>query len=153
MMKRDPRKLLDQLLKKKGSEAVGSILEELLNEATTRNETLTIVANAGVHAIPKQYLRGEVFEASRGDWNISSQQALVEELKTILSNLVIKLRSKPWQRVYLVPTGHPILSLQIKTMVYRVLRINTIDLYHKSGSYLEVDIDQRAIAIETVKGS
>ena len=89
----------------------------------------------------------EVYEASRGDWDVSTEDALLRELQAILSRLVDKLRSQRWDRVYLIPTGHPVLSLQIKAMVYRILRINTIDLYHKSGNYFEVDLDQRAIAL------
>lgn len=71
------------------------------------------------------------------------------ELKTILGRLAVKLRSGRWKRVYLIPTGHPVLSLQIKTMVYRLLRLNTIDLYYKAGTYFEIDLDQRAIALGT----
>jgi hypothetical protein len=102
----------------------------------------------GVHEIPKAYLRGEVYEASRGDWDASTEEALLLELKAILSRLANKLRSNRWKRVYLIPTGHPVLSLQIKAMVYRLLRFNTIDLYHKAGTYFEINLDQRAIALD-----
>jgi hypothetical protein len=124
-------------------------LESLLKINVSESPVvLTIVANAGVHEIPRDYLRGEVFEASRGDWNASTEEALLLELKAILSRLANKLRSGRWERVYLIPTGHPVLSLQIKTMVYRLLRLNTIDLYYKGGTYIEVNLDHRAIALD-----
>lgn len=63
--------------------------------------------------------------------------------------MVKNLRSEQWSFVYLIPTGHPVLSLQIKAMVYRLLRLNTIDLYHKAGTYFEINLDQRAIALDT----
>lgn len=144
----DIHKLLDEALEIKGSEEVVAALESVLN--VPEGSVLTIIANAGVHEIPKIYLRGEIYEASRGDWNASTEEALLGELTAILSRLANKLRAGRWKRVYLIPTGHPILSLQIKAMVYRVLRFNTIDLYHKAGIYFEVNLDQRAIALDTV---
>ena len=140
--------LLDQLLETVEPSKVASTLESLRNSGNIESSVLTIIANAGVHQIPIAFLRGEVYEASKGDWDTSSQEALLTELSAILSRLVYKLRSNRWTRIYLIPTGHPILSLQIKTMVYRVLRLNTIDLYHKSGTYYEINLDQRAIAIQ-----
>jgi hypothetical protein len=124
------------------------VLEDLLKQSVPEPAVLTIVANVGVHEIPKAYLRGEVYEASRGDWDASTEEALLLELKAILSRLANKLRSNRWKRVYLIPTGHPVLSLQIKAMVYRLLRFNTIDLYHKAGTYFEINLDQRAIALD-----
>lgn len=143
----DLHRLLDEVLRTTDGEHVVAALENLLKPNLPENAVLTIIANAGVHAIPAVYLRGEVYEASRGDWDTSTEEALVLELKAILSRLAKKLRSGQWKRVYLIPTGHPVLSLQIKAMVYRILRLNTIDLYHKAGTYFEVELDQRAIAL------
>lgn len=139
--------LLDEVLGTTGTDEISTALKGLLEQGRNNRNVLTIVSNAGVHEIPKAYLRGEVYEASRGDWNASTQEELLTELEAILSRLVSKLRSNAWERVYLIPTGHPILSVQIKTLVYRTLRMNTIDLYYKSGKYFEIDIDQRAVAI------
>jgi hypothetical protein len=146
MKSSDLHRLLDEVLNTKNAERVEGALTSLLQD-NAASTVLTIIANAGVHEIPKVYLQGEVYEASWGDWNASSEEALLLELSSILSRLAHKLRSKQWNRVYLIPTGHPVLSLQIKTMVYRLLRINTIDLYYKAGSYFTVDLDQRAIAL------
>jgi hypothetical protein len=144
----DVHKLLDDVLKSRRAEEVVAALEGLRKNIAVEPTVRTIIANAGVHEIPQLYLRGDVYEASRGDWDASTEEALLLELKAILSRLASKLRSQRWSRVYLIPTGHPVLSLQIKSMVYRLLRFNTIDLYHKAGAYFEVNLDQRAIALE-----
>lgn len=145
----DLHKLLDKAVKARGVSPVAEALQGLLKPSAAESTVLTIIANAGVHEIPKTYLRGEVYKASQGDWDASTEESLRGELRAILARLADKLRSRQWQRVYLIPTGHPVLSVQIKAMVYRLLRINTIDLYHKAGTYFEIDIDQRAIALES----
>ena len=139
--------LLSEAVSRRGRPAVAKALQVLLESEDCSEDSLTIVANAGIHEVPSEYLRGEVYEASHGNWDARTQESLVGELTAILSRLALKLRSRQWKRVYLIPTGHPILSLQIKTMVYRLLRMNTIDLYYKAGSYLEVDIDHRDVAL------
>jgi hypothetical protein len=144
----DLHRLLDKAVKARGVERVVEALHSLLNPSVSESAVLTIVANAGVHEIPRTYLRGEVYNASQGDWDASTDETLLLELKGILALLATKLRSAQWKRVYLIPTGHPVLSLQIKAMVYRLLRLNTIDLYHKAGEYFEINLDQRAIALE-----
>ena len=111
-------------------------------------DTLTVVANAGVHTIPPQYLRGEIYEVSRGNWSTTDAAELTEELTSLLSGLANKLRSRPWRTVYLVPTGHPILTINVKLLVYRLLRINTIDLYYREGEYLEIQLDHRRISLD-----
>lgn len=141
------RELLDQAVASSGSDRVVAVLQSLARSDPPDEGILTVVANAGIHSVPSVFLRGDVYEASRGDWDAATEEALLLELRHILSGLVHKLRSRQWSRVYLIPTGHPILSLQIKAMVYRILRLNTIDLYYKAGSYFEVDLDQRAIAL------
>lgn len=125
------------------------VVEELseLSDASNQENTLTLVSNAGVHTIPSRYLRGEIFEVSRGNWNATDALELADELTGLLSSLAEKLRSRPWQTVYLVPTGHPILSIHVKLIVYRLLRINTIDLYYRDGEYLEVRLDHRQISL------
>lgn len=143
--------LLEQAVVARGQERVARVLIDLIG-SDQEPPVLTIVANAGVHEIPPRYLRGDVYEASRGNWDASSEAALVGELTRILEALARKLRARRWERVYLIPTGHPILSVNIKSMVYRILRMNTVDLYYSSGAYFEVSIDQRAVALRAGHG-
>jgi hypothetical protein len=119
----------------------------MLAEVDSTKPSLTVVANAGVHRIPAKYLRGEVFEASYGDLDLSTREAATKSIGTILIELAGKLREKEWREIYLVPTGHPVLTAQIKTMIYRVLRKNTVDLLYAGGVYFDIDIDQRKLAI------
>ncbi len=130
-----------------GRERVFEELSALANRGNHR-DTLTVVANAGVHTIPPQYLRGEVYEVSRGNWTGSDQAEVTQELIRLLSGLARKLRAHPWQTVYLVPTGHPILTINVKLLVYRLLRLNTIDLYYREGIYLEIQLDHRRISLD-----
>lgn len=131
-----------------GQARVTEVLAKLAQEKDG-GHTLTLVANAGVHTIPNEYLRGEIYEVSRGNWIAQTHDELVEELAGLLSNLARHLRLRAWRKVYLIPTGHPVLTANIKLLVYRVLRLNTIDLYYKDGSYLEISIDHRAISLST----
>src|ERR1035441_8437093 len=76
--------LLDEVLKTRDSEEVVVALENLRGQNAPEATILTIIANAGVHEIPKAYLRGEVYEASRGDWDAKTEEALLLELSRIL---------------------------------------------------------------------
>ena len=72
---------------------------------------------------------------------------LTEELKNILSDLAKVLQSNTWKQVYLLPTGHPIISINAKAIVYRLLRINTVDICYLNGEYMEVELNHRDIAL------
>src|SRR5260370_42366222 len=52
--------LLDDALRTRSTEHVRAVLETLIDAPEL--PVLTIVANAGVHEIPRTYLRGEVYE-------------------------------------------------------------------------------------------
>jgi hypothetical protein len=119
-----------------------------LAKVSSAQPALTVIANAGVHRIPTRYLRGEVFEASHGDLDLRTQEAATKSIATILVGLSGKLREKEWSEIYLVPTGHPVVTAQIKTMIYRILRKNTVDLLYVGGRYFDIDIDQRKLAID-----
>jgi len=131
-----------------GERKVTTLLQGLVRDDDIDELVLTVVGNTGVHEIPSEYLRGIVYSASHGNWSAHGKDSVVRELTRILTKLVRQLRSRPWKRVYFIPTGHPVLSSHIKTMVYRILRLNTIDLYYKDGEYLEIDIDHRELAID-----
>lgn len=143
-------KLLRQCIETLGTDRTKRGLNSLLrnNDASDRNSTLTIIANVGVHEIPNTILRGEVYSASEGNWDVSSDDSLHLEVRRILVGVARKLRERPWQIVYLIPTGHPAVSMQIKALVYRALRLNTIDVVYLNGVYYTLQIDQREVAIE-----
>ena len=144
----DLTSLLDIAVESAGTERVAEVLTSLARRETL-TDTLTLVSNAGVHTIPGSYLHGDIYEVSRGDWTASTSAEVHEELTRLLRALAHKLRSRPWRQVYLVPTGHPILTVNVKLLVYRLLRINTIDLYYRAGQYIEVHIDHRRLSLQT----
>ena len=109
------------------------------------SQVLTIVANAGVHTIPESYLRGEVYVASRGNWRVDNDETLNSQVSQILTGVARKLKERQWRRIYLIPTGHPAVSMNIKLLVYRAIRLNTIDWVYINGEYYLLTIDQREI--------
>ena len=141
--------LLDQCVSKLGEETVEKALQLLVAEESgpDASQVLTIVANAGVHKIPDSYLRGEVYVASRGNWRVDNKETLNSQVSQILTGVARKLKERQWRRVYLIPTGHPAVSMNIKVLVYRAIRLNTIDWIYINGEYYSLMIDQREISI------
>lgn len=107
---------------------------------------LTIVSNAGVHPVPEEYIVGELYVASEGSFDFSSIETVSEKYDEIILNLHQKLSEKKWEKIYLFPFGHSTLCMAIKIAVYRVLRIETIDIfYFGNGRYDYLDRDTRAV--------
>ncbi len=143
-MKKKISNLIDLIIGQKGED----FLLTRLNEISSSNEenTLTIVANKGVHHLPKHLLRGTVHYASEGSLNFENINTIEKEYKNILSELTDILQSKTWNNIYLVPFGHSTLSMQIKLLVYKITHIETIDIFYVSGKeYLDLNIKQRNI--------
>ena len=124
-----------------GLEKTRTLLKETANSIEDR--TLTIIANFNTHHIPNQYLRGEVYICSEGNIDFSSQDSIKTQYIKIIDRLKQKLMSKTWSKIYLIPTGHPTLSLQIKNAVYRVTRLETTDLFYSNGEYFDICINWR----------
>jgi len=141
-------KALERAVQSAGEDAVVSALREMAGDNVATANILTLIGNAGVHRIPERYRMGEVYEVSRGSWAIESKEQLNGVFSELLADLVRKLREKAWSKIYFIPTGHPALSIQVKTLIYRVLRQNTIDLYYHNGAYFEIEIDHREIALK-----
>lgn len=135
--------LIERAVSVRGIERIRSVLMSIIDEGEV--ETLTIVANEGRHLIPETFLRGELFIASRGNLDFSSPSSAKSAYIEIIKKLNKKLLERSWKRIYLIPTGHPTLPLQLKAEVYRVTRINTIDLFYLTGTYFDLDIDLRQI--------
>lgn len=111
------------------------------------DNTLTIVANAGVHPYHALHKRGEVFFASEGSLDFSSKESAISEIESVLLRVAKKLKEKRWTRVYLVPFGPAPLSLQIKSLVHKILDIETTDILHiGNGEHVDICINPRTIA-------
>lgn len=129
--------------------------KELIQKLKTfegMGETLTIIANQGVHPLSPEHQRGEIFIASVGNLDFTSQEAANNSIREILLKVAKKLKEKKWEMVYLVPFGPAPLSLQIKSLVHKILDIETIDVLHAgSGKHFDISLDPREIAINASK--
>ncbi|MCW8965066.1 MAG: hypothetical protein OQK82_00050 [Candidatus Pacearchaeota archaeon] len=144
-MRPETEKILNEYVKEYGEQ---SLVEKLI---FTKNEdhALTIIANAGVHPYHELHTRGEVFVASNGSLDFSTALSAHEEIERVLIRVSKKLTEKRWKKVYLVPFGPAPLSLQIKSLVHKVLDIETIDILHiGSGEHIDIQLDPRRIAIK-----
>lgn len=139
----DVEDLLEELLEQEGTAKTKRLLKSLILDST--EPVLTIIANQASHRIPEKYLRGELYIASKGNLDFSKKSAVERQYKKIVQDLSAKLAEKNWKRIYLIPTGHVTLSLQLKSAVYRVTRLNTIDLFYSDGKFFDVLIDQRKL--------
>lgn len=112
----------------------------------------TIIVNSGLHSFPESLLRGEVYEFSRGMLDFSSGDRVEKQIMELLIELAKFLRTEKWNRVYIVISGHCILSMQIKMLVYRLTRLETIDwFYDGSGNYYDIKIPMREILSQSRK--
>ncbi|MGH9822156.1 MAG: hypothetical protein ACREDR_02695 [Blastocatellia bacterium] len=147
---------IDELLKacveQRGIDEVISYLQRFKNQQTPEEHVLTIIANAGIHQISSEYLHGEVYIASQGNIDFSSREIIQREYEAILRRLSAKLRETHWAKIYLVPTGHPTLAMQIKLFVCHILRIDTTDIFYSKGKYAEISIDYRHVILATGGG-
>ncbi len=141
---------LDDLVAQLGyDQACEILLQHTELDEINQADVLTIVANRGVHHVPKNKLRGEIFYASEGNLDFSSQITVRSEIEKVLSNIARKLKSQNWKRIYIVPFGPNTLCMQIKLLVYRITRIESVDLFYTgSGEYIELEIRQRDIIVE-----
>lgn len=141
--------LLLECEEKMGSAEVERVLKLLLSDGRDDEELiLTIVANAGVHHMPPDIKRGEVFILSEGSLDFSTKDTIVREFSDCLVQLAAELKRKAWKKIYLVPFGPTTLSALAKLVVFRVTGMETIDVMHVGGgAYVDVEIDARSLIL------
>ena len=147
-MDKEIKELVEECLSKVG---YGRLREELNRVLSLHDgeDILTIIVNEGVHPHAAVHERGEVYIASMGNLDFSSKERAEEEFQKILLGVAQKLKSKIWRKIYIVPFGPPILAMQIKLLVYRISRIETIDVLRAgNGIYYDLEINQRDIAVK-----
>tara|TARA_R110002049_G_scaffold49267_2_gene141146 strand:+ start:3755 stop:4198 length:444 start_codon:yes stop_codon:yes gene_type:complete len=145
-MRPETDKLVEKFIELHGESALINRLTPEMNDGSV----LTIISNAGVHPYHDLHKRGEVFIASEGNIDFSSEEAAIREIEKILILVSKKLKEKRWKRVYLVPFGPAPLSLQIKSLVQKILDIETIDVLHiGNGQHIDLKLDPRKIAIKS----
>jgi len=145
-MKNELALKLEEFIARNGESALLNLISGTPPNIEPR--TLTIIANGGVHPLQDIHKRGEVFFASMGSINFENVETAENEIKAILASVAIKLKSESWNKIYIVPFGPAILSMQIKSLVYKVLNQETVDVLHAgSGIHFDISIDTRKIAI------
>lgn len=139
------RKKLSLLLDMYGRDAIEAEINSVETDTATE---LTIVANAGLHPIPAAFTFGQLYIASEGNLDFSSIKSVDKEIDKILKNLKVILKSRRWRKIYLIPFGHSVISMNIKMAVFRTLRIETSDIfYFGEGQYGILEKDTRKIMI------
>lgn len=96
-----------------------------------------------MHGIPPEVLRGDVFAFSEGQVNLSSGSIdiVVDELVSRAHEYLSKAN---WNKVYIIPSGHPMLVVLATLVVFRSTRIDpTIVAYFGAENYVDVDTDVR----------
>ncbi len=142
---------LTDLIKRLGEEEAFCILREHVEQkALGEEDVLTIVVNKGVHHLPKKHLRGSVFYASEGNLDFSSPRSVEREFERVLVDVTRILKERSWKKVFVLPFGPCALSMQIKLLVYRITRIESVEIFHLGeGEYMDLEIKQRHIIVGT----
>ncbi|HEY6220821.1 MAG TPA: hypothetical protein VIV65_12280 [Gemmatimonadaceae bacterium] len=149
----DLKAALQSAVKSLGEERVLNLLRTA-SAAPATEGILTIIVNAGIHHLPMEFERGDVFVASEGTLDLSSPESIRREFHAVLSRTAKKLRERDWTRVYVVPFGPTVLSMQVKLLVYRVCAIETVDIMNVAGgNRAEVAMDLRQLVVDAGKGS
>lgn len=139
------KNVLERLLDRYGADAVETAIKA---RAANHQSELTIVANGGLHPIPSDFVFGRLYIASEGNLDFSNIDAVSIEIDSILRNLRKVLKSERWTKIYLIPFGHAVISMNIKMAVYRTLRIETSDIfYFGEGRYGVLEKDTRRIML------
>lgn len=149
-MKKETEDLVQKFINIHGEKA---LIDELERKPNKENgKVLTIISNGGVHPLNALHQRGEVFVASEGNIDFSTKSSTERAITKILHGVASKLQSQTWETIYLVPFGPSVLSMLIKSLVYKVLYIETIDVLHAGESiHFDIEIDPRVIAIESTQ--
>lgn len=149
-MKKNIEKIVREYLSIYGEHTLIKELESKLD--IERPDTLTVICNKDVHAIPDSVIRGEEFVFSRGHVDLSNDEAIINTMSVLLSKLAAKLKERSWKDIYIVPSGHPLFYAHAKYMIYRVTRIEATDVvYSGEGHYVDVKIRHRPIIAQARK--
>lgn len=107
-------------------------------------DVLTIIGDETLHRIPDNQRIGTVYIFSSGKIDDTSNSSVKAHIAHCLEQLFEVLKSKNWRRVRIVVSGHALLSMHIKLLVYRVLHLESEDIgYFGEQGYRSIKIDLR----------
>ncbi|VXC81696.1 hypothetical protein [Sphingomonas sp. AX6] len=125
---------LDGIIEEYGVEAVESYLRGL----SAKTHSLTVIVNEGMHAIPSHLLRGDVFSFSSGQVELEPS-SVDKTLDFLIRRGHDFLKRKNWNKVYIIPSGHPLLVTTATLLVFRSLRVDPVIVsYFGENSYIDV---------------
>lgn len=140
------QRIIDTLLEEYSEAEIKKALVKSVKRKGARS--LTIVVNFGMHALPEDILRGDVFFFSEGNVDLSPDH--VQSAMEALSKRALRyLRSKVWENVYIVPSGHPALVVLATLVTYRVTRVTPTIVYYMDGKYNDIKFDVRSDLIKS----
>ena len=140
--------LLRQAIQANGEEVVQRELQKLCVVPSSKESVLTIIANEGVHHLPDEFVRGEVYTAHEGSFDFSAPDLTRSQIRNVLLRLAEKLKSKPYHKIYLIPFGHSVPAMQIKLLVYRICHIETVDVFYiGAGRYFDYQENLRDLVL------
>lgn len=85
-------KRLSELVRLLGYEKSCEVLSSHISRSSI--SIMTIVCNEGIHPIPIEFVKGEVYIASSGSLDFSSSESVAVQYEAILSRLSKKLKEK-----------------------------------------------------------
>lgn len=130
---------LQALIEKYGINSV----RDFVAKYEEQKHDLTIICNVGLHRVSENVLNGDVHEFTSGNIVLDSEVEMKDDLQDSIVLLTEKLNERPYNNIYLVPTGPAVLALLVKNIVYTITRINTIDLVYTSGKYFYFNYNYR----------
>jgi hypothetical protein len=136
---------LKRLLRRYGARPLHDKLDELAAEGS-KPGTATILVNEGIHYFPETLFQGDRFVVYKGSLDLSNEGSLRAEVTHALSPLATFLMSKKWRKIYLVISGHAVVCMQVKLLVYRITHLETVDLvFDGAGNYLQLALSMREL--------
>ena len=137
--------LVEEFTEAFGTEELINLLSSKLERSATRN-VLTIVCDDTLHKIPSDLVDGDLFVFSSGNFDTSSEQAMLHYLEERVLALYAQLNTKTWKRIRLIFSGHAILASTVKLVVYRVTHLETEDVvYFGEHGYLRIHLRLREL--------
>ena len=131
---------IDNLIGEHGYQSVFDAIQSKKSKETV----LVIIGNCGLHPVPQILNDAEYYCATQGNLDFSTPETIKYEIEKMTKNLSNKLREKKWRDVYVLPFGHPVFSMYIKMTVYRVLGIDSKEIFHRGeGKYALISLDLR----------
>ena len=136
--------IIDSLLKDHSRRDIELAIQRAI--ASDVEKSLTVVVNFGMHALPESIMRGDAFFFSEGNLNLS-KEGVGLTITDLTKRAVKHLRKKIWNKIYIIPSGHPLLVSLCTLVIYRVTRISPIIVYYMDGEYIDAPVDIRNDAI------